>query len=390
MRKYYLDILLSLTIVLIPFIGYFHTFFDLNTDLVNGLGISVEKNGMNDTFLIWLSLNRGMALLISVIWYLNCKQRWRSFILIPSGLLLYSIIKNLLITWGEYQDYKHYILGISLISVFSMLLADRYLFGNSNYSMITFNYGIKNFYKQSRQQLDIDRTRYAMTPFAYLKRLVYQQKIIEEQLKDSCDLNEKRINYTIALLLLVGLSFLLIIGELTIPFLSQIDNKQQFINSFGFDASEGFLLYITTKLFVIGICITWYFTTKVWWRYALFSPIVIFSYQLFMGLQTELVQLDVQEYRDVLPSILLLILVLIGFSQVVKYQYKLKAIHNGILAEIQEFLSNIEVDNILHKRYLSGFDQLKDKIKNEKSRSNNLSSLIQLREELERRIDQVQ
>jgi len=160
------------------------------------------------------------------------------------------------------------------------------------------------------------------------------------------------------------------------------------IGTHGFQDVNIFVWYVGLKIcIIIPLCI-WFITCGQWWRYAIISPIVLFTYQLWGAYQNVSKEVDNYEYLSALPTIFFLVVLLIFISNKIKYKARVIDIYEGISNEIEILLNrlNIEESNILKDKYgFRRFDQRT--ISNEKSKIY-MNNLIKMKKELLEHLDQ--
>ena len=156
----------------------------------------------------------------------------------------------------------------------------------------------------------------------------------------------------------------------------------------GFPDVNIFIWYVCGKLCtLVPLCI-WFMTCGHWWRYAILSPIVLFTYQLWGANQNFSLEIDNYEYIRALPMILILVLVLILISKDVQYQAKIIDIYENLSAEIEVLLNklNTEKSKAIKSNYQFGSCGAKDR-ENKKSEYY-LINLNQLKNDLLNELDQ--
>ncbi|MEX0288067.1 MAG: hypothetical protein AB3N14_03070, partial [Flavobacteriaceae bacterium] len=122
---------------------------------------------------------------------------------------------------------------------------------------------------------------------------------------------------------------------------------------------------------------------KYWWRYAILSGIILNTYQLWEAMQEDIMWIDETEYLRSLPYILILAAILIGISEIVRYQSKTLDLYDSICQEIDELLAESNEDNGNVQLIKNEFANLKNK----SATIEHLNELKLFRESLQQKID---
>jgi hypothetical protein len=83
----------------------------------------------------------------------------------------------------------------------------------------------------------------------------------------------------------------------------------------------------------------WFYTSKNWWRYALLSPIILYTYQLWEANQ-DIQHLDALGNLKAFPAIFSVVVVLVTLSNVFKYRYGLLDMHDQLEKELDQFIEH--------------------------------------------------
>lgn len=102
-----------------------------------------------------------------------------------------------------------------------------------------------------------------------------------------------------------------------------------FISDFGFGSATVFMWYLSLKMLVICPLVYWFLTEKRWFRYALLSPIVIFSMQLFNAVTNSEMPIDEIEIFQTLYFTVPLFIVLLLLAKAFDNQEKIKVWMNN-------------------------------------------------------------
>jgi hypothetical protein len=117
------------------------------------------------------------------------------------------------------------------------------------------------------------------------------------------------------------------------------------IDSNGFADIPTFLWFVTRKLVVVIFLSIWFITSEHWWKYAIFSPMIIFSYQFWEAFQDVKV-LEAMGNLKVFPLVLLNILLVAGISKWVKYRTDLLLIYDVICKEVEDLMEELKGEHL--------------------------------------------
>ena len=95
-RRFFIDSLIVLFIILSPFIFKLHEYVSDDEDAtLNFLGIVIDSNGFqNLRIYIWFLLGKLVPLSLLVIWFFTCKHWWYHIILIPILMYAFQIFEE--------------------------------------------------------------------------------------------------------------------------------------------------------------------------------------------------------------------------------------------------------------------------------------------------------
>ena len=154
------------------------------------------------------------------------------------------------------------------------------------------------------------------------------------------------------------------------------------IDSNGFDNIRTYIWFLTRKLIVIIPMLTWYIICTSWWRFAILSPLVIYSYQLWEATQ-DVQYLDAAGNIKSFPIIVLVVIILIMVSKIIKYRVDLLVLYETLVKEIDVIIEDGEFNaNKAFQRNLLQIKQLRKEIAGESNQNTKLIRLISLRDQL--------
>jgi hypothetical protein len=158
------------------------------------------------------------------------------------------------------------------------------------------------------------------------------------------------------------------------------------ITSYGFksiDVLAWLFFFKVTYLLALSI---WFITCKYWWKYAILSPIILVSYQIWEMFQ-EVQFIDAWGNLRAFPFVLCILLVLFMLSNYVKYEFKVSELHKSISLELEELIGGMaDMEHI--EKMKERLNALKASPgKGRGASDSHLDSLIKLREELIRDLE---
>lgn len=185
----------------------------------------------------------------------------------------------------------------------------------------------------------------------------------------------------------LGTSFFLTVLLLSIPFITNTAyllpegaNKIEFlifeIESLGFSDASTFFYVFCNKTCVL-LCLTiWFFLEKRWWRFAILSPILLVSNQVY-NLFAETNSLDEFELYQSGPYLLGLAVILIVLAKIADNQ-------KCILDLIEK--KYVEIEQLTEKKWSKRQVQIEEEKARLKSKTMKTEELIALRKKLEREL----
>lgn len=293
-KKIIFDIKVGFIICLIPFLIFTHLFFseDSNTIFFGVFEFS-HKFDSNQVF-IWSILISLIPFLIISILYYTINRAWR-YALLPLIIILFlSLMTNFSDVWEEYK-YLLSINGLILVIIllenivfFDFLYFKKYraarveikskeLLGEIFYD----NYG-----KINRKAEEVFKSEQTIPLSSYICRIYLLLEILNKRTsgelssiydqKSGESFQRSDINSILFIMLATALLFLYNLVPLSIQNLNVFNIE---IGNFGFNSMHTFLWYTFFRLSLILILMWCYFKIDFWWRWALLSPIIFYTYQ---------------------------------------------------------------------------------------------------------------
>ncbi|MGB5821343.1 MAG: hypothetical protein WBG90_17795 [Saonia sp.] len=161
----------------------------------------------------------------------------------------------------------------------------------------------------------------------------------------------------------------------------QVDLGFMVLGSHGFRDIDLFIGFLSYKLTVLIPMIIWYVTCQHWWKYAILSPLILYSYQFWEVFQ-DTNTLEAFGNLRAFPAIFCVIVLLLLLSRVIKYKTRMQDIYEYVLQEIEEVLYEMNNENELIQDKKNQLINIKKQKITEKNARENLTLLIALKEEL--------
>ena len=402
-KKYRSDVLIAITIALLPLLGYTHLLFSNDLKAILLFGIEYSHIFQSNSTFVWYLLKNMIPLTLLVIWFATISMNWK-YLIVPLFILyLNDILENLFLPYGKYSFYPFYyenypltfnILIISFI-IGLIIFWDFYYFESyrkrlleiSIKSIISQNIrNSNNIYREKLKSLNEKRDKITWT--SYLKKIYNAKLILENRLNYHTNsinnlvvTNPDRLNLLVICVLIF--TTLLWFIHYLIPEYSQVLDLGiiQVYNN-GFLNVRIFVWFLLQKLIILIPLILWFITCQQWWKYAILSPIILYSYQFWEATQ-DVSSLDAAGNIWAFPAIFCVVLLLLVISKAIKYRVEILIMYEHLVEEIEDLLKNADfnVNSVLYKN-VKQFKKLKEDIGQETNAHQQLIKLVTLREEL--------
>jgi len=402
-KKYRSDVLIAITIALLPLLGYTHLLFSNDLKAILLFGIEYSHIFQSNSTFVWYLLKNMIPLTLLVIWFATISMNWK-YLIVPLFILyLNDILENLFLPYGKYSFYPFYyenypltfnILIISFI-IGLIIFWDFYYFESyrkrlleiSIKSIISQNIrNSNNIYREKLKSLNEKRDKITWT--SYLKKIYNAKLILENRLNYHTNsinnlvvTNPDRLNLLVICVLIF--TTLLWFIHYLIPEYSQVLDLGiiQVYNN-GFLNVKIFVWFLLQKLIILIPLVLWFITCQQWWKYAILSPIILYSYQFWEATQ-DVSSLDAAGNIWAFPAIFCVVLLLLVISKAIKYRVEILIMYEHLVEEIEDLLKNADfnVNSVLYKN-VKQFKKLKEDIGQETNAHQQLIKLVTLREEL--------
>ncbi|MGB5370286.1 MAG: hypothetical protein WBN18_07635, partial [Flavobacteriaceae bacterium] len=244
---------------------------------------------------------------------------------------------------------------------------------------------LKRVYSDFKNQTNkLNEYRYKVPKRMVLQNLFHLKLIFEKNINSKLKSQETESqipDYAIVFLLLflpiVAYSFKIVPDGVQIWTFGNIT-----LTNNGFIDVGYFVWFCALKICSIIPLALWFVTSSAWWRYALLSPIIVFSYQLYSVLFETSTSLDETEYIEALPFVIVLVLVMVFLSKFIKYQSKIMDLYEGVTHEINQLLNHPDLQSELYRKSKAEFENLRKNGDSKELASTHIGQLLNLRKQL--------
>jgi len=402
-RKYMLDVIIAFTIAVLPFFGYIHLLFSYDFRAFSFFGLEYSHVFPSNKLFVWYLFKDIIPFTLLLIWFTSISTKWRYMIAPLFLLYLYNIIDNLFepFRWNSihliYYENHTFTIKILLILSISIIIYffDSYYF--KHYRKIQLEISIKsiisrnisnsnNIYRQNLESLIEKREKITRT--SYLQKIYNVKLILENRLnRHYSSINEltgahrDRLNL-IVVCLLVFTPLLWFIHYLIPENVQELDLGIIQVHNNGFLNVRIFIWFLLQKLIILIPLVLWFITCQQWWKYAILSPIILYSFQFWEATQ-DVNSLDAAGNIRAFPAIFCVVLLLIVISKAIKYRVEILIMYEHLSEEIEDILKNADFNaNSMLNKNVKRFNKLKEDIAQETNGQQQLIKLITLREEL--------
>ncbi|WP_424280131.1 hypothetical protein [Eudoraea sp.] len=245
------------------------------------------------------------------------------------------------------------------------------------------------FYRENLKSLNEKRDKISWS--SYLQNIYNAQLILENRLKNLNTAVSQRSKRGIPINLLVSSTLLLTTLFWFVHYL--IPEKQVWdlgiiqVHNTGFLNVRIFVWFLLQKLIILIPLVLWFITCQHWWKYAILSPIILYSFQFWEATQ-DVNSLDAAGNIKAFPAIFCVVLLLLMISKAIKYRVEILMMYEHLTEEIEVLLKNTDfnANSVLYKN-VKRFKLLKAEIAKETNARKQLMKLITLREELVKQLN---
>jgi len=354
-EKYRKGLCIAVCIILIPLLNYVHLLFSPVSNSIDLFFIQFEHSSLGIQTVLWALLNSLISFLLLVIMFFSTIPYWK-YILLPFIFLYFlniAVAVEILPDFpGVIFSIEGFLFGLPIILI--ILLIDKYISTPAKYITIShsllehlhskLNHSIKNFMNKILYTKD---ARLNLSTYQYLRKILYIKIALQDKYISSLTrLKHKKKKSILLSDAVIVFSFMLILILWYIPYkipdgIESIEIVGFIIQDHGFKDVSIFLWFVTRKFTVIAILTIWFVTCPFWWRYALFSPLIIYSYQFWEAFQDNTI-LDSYSNLRVLPLVLINIAVVLLISKMVKSKARFLVMYEDMSEEIEEILEEMK------------------------------------------------
>ncbi|MEZ2414203.1 hypothetical protein ACA086_04510 [Muriicola sp. E247] len=397
-RKYVKGNLIALLIILSPMLVYLHLLFNGKTENFEILGIKIHNWLNNNEIFFWMLLNDIVPLVLLLAFFFTTLNKWRYLLLVLTTAYFMSILYTL----DVFQTFAESVFSFkALVCIIIFVLLQLFIdlktpdIVNGKYLEFGFldackNIKSANYRVLKRKIVTTKRSRSSDSLDVYLKKVFYLFSFLEEQANQLIDkkyeheknrrknnLNSVFVCLFILMIFLWFMPYLLPSGVTTIEIFSFE------IHSHGFNDVMTLVWFASRKLIVVLFLSIWFIDSPYWWRYAILSPLFLFSYQFWETFQETSI-LDSFSNLRVLPLVLLNIVIVLMISKLVKNRTNILTMYEDIHEEIETILEELKSD--YPKELAKTISELKSK-KSDHSKAAYREQLKALEQELSARLE---
>ena len=406
--KYKLDVLVAFLIAALPFLGYIHLLFSSDFRGFSFFGLEYSHDFLSNKLFVWYLFKDIIPFTLLLIWFTSISTKWR-YLIVPLLILYFNdILENLFLPYGKYTFYpfyyENYPLTFNIFIITSIIgiiiFWDFYYFKSYRKRMLEIS--IKslmrrnirkshNFYRENLNSLNEKRDKISWS--SYLQKIYNAKLILENRLnRQTSSINQLvKVHRDCLNFIVVGLlifTTLLWFIHFLIP-----DNKQVLdlgiiqVHNNGFLNVRIFVWFLLQKLIILIPLVLWFITCQHWWKYAILSPIILYSFQFWEATQ-DVSSLDAAGNIKAFPAIFCVVLLLLMISKAIKYRVEILMMYEHLTEEIEDLLKNADfnANSVLYKN-VKRFKLLKAEIAKETNARKQLMKLITLREELVKQLN---
>jgi hypothetical protein len=386
------DIVVATTILLLPLMLYIHIAFeDLNFEFTLFGKLIVSKK--SDLF-IWHFLLRFIPILLFTIWFLTSFYKWRYLIFIPIILFTDSLIRQLLIP-SIFNDYSTIFsilitVFISVGLVVSLLFLHKLIriYSNKPTAITVLKFirnNPRNLYSSMVSVITkVKERKEVSSPEEYLCNLTHINSLVNNEVERFADSYKTKLSGITTTVIYVSFLIMPIFFNIHLLIPEKVKSFSYgpiILSNYGFQSIDILVWLLFLKVTYLLTLSIWFITSLNWWKYAILSPIVLVSYQIWEMFQ-DVRYIDAWGNLRAFPFILFNIVTLLVLSNYIKYEFKVSDLQEAISRELDEMIGN--------RASTQQIDLLRDQLrllkanpgKKGRTAEKNLEALIKMREQL--------
>ena len=358
-RKYNNDVFIAILILILPFFIYTHLLFSRFSSELIIFNFSLNHWLDNNEVFIWFFLNDLVPFCLLLMMFFTSMKRWKFFLLPLLTFYFLTILRTFNIFPTLEKTYLSFgSLIFTLILVTCILIYDFYI--AKKFRQVASYANLRSLVRQN-YKLDIRlilsklstlrAERYDLSLSHYFKKLFYLHLVLDQNIRNHHNsipivrsTDTRRLEKAL-IILIISMTFLWFLPLLFPKGLMKLNFTSFTIDSYGFVDIRTFLWFLTRKFIVVLFLSIWFITSEHWWKYAIFSPLIIFSYQFWEAFQ-DVNQLDAFGNIKVFPLVLLNVLLVSGISKWVKYRTDLLLIYDVICKEVEDLMEELKGEHL--------------------------------------------
>ena len=348
-RQFIFDISIAILVLCLPFSMFLHLLFSSNKEHIYILDFAIDHGFPDNQVFALFVLTNFINFFYLILIYLFTRGYWRIFIL-PA--IYHFLAYPIWMFAVEKMRYFEYISSWPSLLIFVILLCviisldtrigrrkshlNIYPSNNQIWQEIILSGKLK-FNNEIRRTVN-NKPNLELKEYVY--RIYYFNQLAASNENRFPSLRRQQIGNSIKDNSILGLTMILLSALLLIHFVVPSNvNFLQFgsitIGSFGFKDFGTFIYYTSQKFVLLNLSIIWFVFNPYWWRWAILSPIIFYSYQFWEGFQTTS-DLESSGNLSVFPLVFLTIAGVFLLSRVIR--------RISINLDYQEFLEE-ELEN---------------------------------------------
>ena len=402
-RKYKSDVLIAIAIAFLPFLGFVHLLFSTDIETFSIFGIEYSHIFHSNRGFVWDLFRSIIALSLLLIWFYTISMSYRYLILPLFILYVYDILQTLFLPYGSYPFYpfffEKYPITLNILIITSIMgiiiYWDLHFFKSYRKRVLEisiksiFNQNMRNsnnFYRENLEYLNVNKEKITWTK--YLQKIFNTKLVLENRLKmfgssknNSARPQGNHLNLFIISILIFS-TFLWFVHYFVPENEQSLDLGIIQVYKNGFMNVRAYIWVLMQKLIVLIPITLWFLSCQHWWKYAILSPIILYSYQFWESMQ-DVPNIDAAGNIRAFPAIFFVVLILLALSKTIKYRVEILTMYEHLLGEIDDLMNNPDfiANNRPYKKFRR-FTELKEEIAREANTKKQLMRLILLREEL--------
>ena len=397
-RKYKFQFILSLCLIIAPFIVYLHLIFKSYQKNIEVLGYFFEIKGISFQALAWILLSDIASIIILIVLFLSTIDKWKYALIIP--VVIYS--ENFIVYLNEVTDifgvfrYFKYVVISGLVIL--LLVVDHRFFGK--YRQLVLNLKITSLILESstyelseiskiisrrNEKFDLNSNSQVLQGL-YNRKLHFDKLLKEIKRVSITDLIRCNSAKSVLAILLIILSLSLWFLHRSIPEGAMTYNLGFLtISSHGYNDVQIFIWVISRKVMVIVPMVIWFISYHSWWRYAVLSPLVLYLFQFWEAIQESYTNVDAYGNYKIFPFVLISIVLLLALSRIVRrYSQSLDA-YDEISRQIEFQINKLGAERSGIGDYRKRFEHIRNKLVKDQA-DTKLTELVRLQQELQRKV----